>query len=189
MMEVARLKGRALKWMARPGGAFIAAVFLAGLAACAGDNGAAGGAAADGGAEASAQMSPGEALYVANCAMCHGEAGLGDGSMSASLPVEPPSLMDHLGHHPEAQLIRIIQNGVPPAMPPAPLDEAEVRLVVDYAWTLVPDSLVEGLREMQRMAEMGMDMTGMEMPGMEMSGDSMDHAAMGHEMPRDTTRY
>ena len=61
-------------------------------------------------------------------------------------------------------------SGVPPAMPPAPLSEDEVRLVIDYAWTLVPDSLIEGLREMQRMAEMGMGM------GMDMS------------MPPDTTR-
>ena len=138
-------------------------------------------------------MSEGQALYVMNCAMCHGEAGLGEGSMVASLPVEPPSLMDHLGHHPEAQLIRIVRTGVPPAMPPAALSEDEVRLVIDYAWTLVPDSLLEGLREMQRMAEMGMDMDGMDMGGMDMGGGDMDVTPMGsdstgHVMPRDTTR-
>lgn len=168
---------------------FCFAVLAVVLTACGGSGDGGTADAADGAAEASAAMEPGEALYVANCAMCHGDTGLGDGSMAASLPIEPPSLMEHLGHHPEDQLIRIIQTGVPPAMPPAALDEDEVRLVVDYAWTLVPDSLVEGLREMQRMAEMGMDMTGMDMSGgAAMPGDSMDHGAMGHEMPRDTLR-
>lgn len=137
------------------------------------------------------EMSEGQALYVVNCAMCHGEAGLGAGAMAASLPVEPPSLLDHLGHHPEEQLIRIVRNGVPPAMPPAALSDDEVRLVIDYAWTLVPDSLIEGLREMQRMAEMGMDMEGMG-GGMEMDPSGamapMGGDSTGHVMPRDTTR-
>lgn len=128
--------------------------------------------------------SEGQALYEAECAICHGAGGLGDGPMAASLPVPPPSLLEHLGHHPADQLREIILTGVPPAMPPAPLTEAEVRLVVDYAWTLVPDSLVERLRELQRLAEMGMPMdmggdTSSAMPG-------MDHS--GHAMPPDTTR-
>lgn len=152
--------------MNKPTGLLVAIV--AALAGCGGS--------ANEGAPDLSEMSEGQALYVMNCAMCHGEAGLGDGSMAAGLPVEPPSLMDHLGHHPEEQLIRIVRTGVPPAMPPAALSEDEVRLVIDYAWTLVPDSLIDGLREMQRMAEMGMDMGGM-------GGDST-----GHVMPRDTTR-
>ncbi len=103
-------------------------------------------------------VSEGEYLYQANCLPCHGALGLGDGPMAAGLPVAPPSLLEHLGHHPMEQLVSIIRTGVPPAMPPAPLTEEETRLVIDYAWTLVPDSLVDGLREMQRMAEMGMEM-------------------------------
>jgi hypothetical protein len=108
--------------------------------------------------------------------------------MAATLPVEPPSLFEHLGHHPQGQLVRLIQSGVPPAMPPAPLTEAEILEVIDYAWTLVPDSMVAGLREMQRMAEMGMDMS-----GMNASGDSMGTMpsmggpdSMGHAMHGDT---
>jgi len=62
-------------------------------------------------------------------------------------------------------------------MPPAALSEEEVQLVIEYAWTLVPDSLLAGLREMQRLAEMGMEMNmgdsttmggGMSGSGMEM---------------------
>lgn len=103
------------------------------------------------------ELSEGQALYAGNCAMCHGDLGFGNGQMAASLPIEPPSLVEHLGHHAEDQLVRIIRTGVPPAMPQSPLSEDEVKLVIDYAWTLVPDSLVDGLREMQRMAEMEMD--------------------------------
>ena len=40
-------------------------------------------------------------------------------------------------------------------MPPTPLTDDEIRLVIDYTWTLVPDSLVEELREMQREVELG----------------------------------
>ena len=105
--------------------------------------------------------------------------------MAASLPVRPPSVLEHLGHHPADQLRRIILTGVPPAMPPAPLTEAQIRLVVDYAWTLVPDSLVEGLREMQRMAEMGMPMNVGTDSSTSMAG-VMDHS--GHTMPPDTMR-
>ena len=140
--------------------------------------------AACGGAESEqVAATPGEALYTAHCAMCHGDLLLGDGPMAASLPIEPPSLLEHLGHHPMDQLVQLIRSGVPPAMPPAPLTEEEVRLVIDYAWTLVPDSMVGGLREMQRQAEMGMPM---DMEGMPMEGDSaggmsgMDHSTMDH---------
>jgi mono/diheme cytochrome c family protein len=136
-----------------------------------------------------AQVSEGQALYDVNCADCHGDQLLGDGPMAANLPIEPPSLLEHLGHHPMDQLVQLIRSGVPPAMPPAPLTDDQVRLVIDYAWTLVPDSMVVGLREMQRQAEMGMPMD-MPMGGMEMEGDSadamsgMDHSE--HMMAPDT---
>ena len=139
-----------------------------------------------------AEAEGGQLLFEENCASCHGETAVGDGPMAASLPVQPPSLMEHLGHHPMDQLVRIILTGVPPAMPPAPLTEEEILQVIDYAWTLVPDSMVAGLREMQRMAEMGMDMSGM--MGGAMGADSsgammeMDHGAMGHGTPPDTSR-
>ncbi|MEM7415159.1 MAG: c-type cytochrome [Gemmatimonadota bacterium] len=130
--------------------------------------------------EATVTMSEGEALYQTHCAMCHGDGLEGDGPMAAGLPVQPPSLFEHLAHHTEAQLFGLIRDGVPPAMPPAPLTDEEIRLVVDFAWTQVPDSLVDELREMQRMMEQGRDAESMD-------HDDMDHGAMGHDMPSDTT--
>jgi mono/diheme cytochrome c family protein len=115
----------------------------------------------------------GQALFDATCAECHGQRARGDGPMAASLPVSPPSLFQHLGHHPRAQLVRLIQEGVPPAMPPAPLTEEQILEVVEYTWTLVPDSMVAALREMQRMAEMGMDMDDMDMGGMGGTGEGV----------------
>lgn len=132
----------------------------------------------------------GRSLYATHCSVCHGERGLGDGPMAAGLPVAPPSLLEHLGHHAEDQLVRIIRSGVPPAMPPAPLTDDQIRQVIEHAWTLVPDSMVAGLREMQRMAETGMGMG----TGMEMSPDSgpgmpgMDETHSGHVMPGDSVR-
>jgi mono/diheme cytochrome c family protein len=130
-----------------------------------------------------AEAGSGQALFEANCAECHGERALGDGPMAGTLPVQPPSLLEHLGHHPQAQLVDLIRSGVPPAMPPAPLTEEEVLLVIEHAWTLVPDSMVDELREMQRMAEMGMDMSGMQLQGgPEMSMDPMgDPSAMPND--------
>jgi mono/diheme cytochrome c family protein len=165
MIDV-RFAERMRKYMRRLPNGFARIAAPAGIALVLGGCGSSGG---SGDAEV-AEVSQGQALFEANCAECHGERALGNGPTAASLPIPPPSLMEHLGHHPQDQLVRIIQTGVPPAMPPAPLSEDEVRLVIDYAWTLVPDSLIEGLREMQRMAEMGMGM------GMDMS------------MPPDTTR-
>jgi mono/diheme cytochrome c family protein len=127
------------------------------------------------------EIAAGHELYEANCQMCHGETALGDGPMAASLPVQPESLIEHLGHHSMAELTRLVLSGIPPAMPPAPVSEEELALIVDYVWTLVPDDRVAALREMQRQAE-GMGpgmgaMPGMEMPGMQ--GDSASGSMPG----------
>jgi mono/diheme cytochrome c family protein len=99
-------------------------------------------------------VSAGQALFEGNCVECHGVGALGDGPIAASLPVPPPSLLEHLGHHTQAQLIQLIRGGVPPAMPPTSLTEDEVRLVIDHVWTLVPESDVAAVRAMQQQMEM-----------------------------------
>jgi len=111
------------------------------------------------------ELVAGRTLYDENCQMCHGDSALGDGPMASSLPVPPVNLMEHLGHHTMAELTRLVTGGIPPAMPPAPVDADELRLIVDYLWTLVPEDEVEALRDMQRQMEM---MGSGAMPGMEM---------------------
>ncbi len=168
---------------AAPGGgwrvaAFGAAVLM--LAGCGGDAGESG----------DLVIAEGRALYEVNCLMCHGPGALGDGPMAASLPVRPPRLMDHLGHHTEAQLFQLIQGGVPPAMPPTGVSDAEARLIVDYLWTLVPESEVAALREMQRHTEMMGDSPMGSMPGMSgmqgMDHSTMDHSTMDHSAMDDS---
>ena len=100
-----------------------------------------------------APVSEGQALFEAHCMACHGEGARGDGPLASTLPVQPPSILEHLGHHTRAQLVQLIRTGIPPAMPPAALDEAQVQLVVDYAWTLVPEAEVAALRAVQEQVE------------------------------------
>lgn len=127
------------------------------------------------------RIAQGRALYETNCLMCHGEEALGGGPMASTLPVEPVSLIEHLGHHTMDELVTLVTSGIPPAMPPAPVSADEVALIVDYVWTLVPEDRVEELREMQRMMEEMGSGTGA-MPGMggmdggDMQG--MDHGEM-----------
>jgi len=121
------------------------------------------------------RIAEGQALYEANCQSCHGEGLRGDGPLASQLPVQPPSILEHLGHHTRAQLVRLITGGIPPAMPPAPVTPEQVQLIVDYAWTRVPESEVAALRAMQQqMEEMEMmmgDTAASPMP-------EMDHSAM-----------
>lgn len=129
-------------------------------------------------------MSGGQALYAENCAMCHGTEALGDGPMAASLPVAAPALKEHLGHHSQAQLVRLIQGGVPPAMPPTELSAEDIQQIVDYLWTLVPEDEVAALRAMQQQMEMGGDSAGGAMPGTGGMGGmgAMPGMGAGHEM-------
>ena len=113
---------------------------------------------------------PGQALFEANCASCHGVDARGSGPLAASLPVAPPNILDHLAHHTEDQLVRLIQDGIPPAMPPAPISADQIRLVIEYAWTLLPESSHAAMRATQDSVASGLLPPGMPPAPMDHSG-------------------
>jgi mono/diheme cytochrome c family protein len=152
-----------MKATMRTGSAAMAAVTLLAAGACGGD-------------DLPPEIAAGRDLYAVNCAMCHGEGARGDGPMAASLPVAPPSILEHLGHHTGAQLLGLIRNGVPPAMPPAALTEQEVQMVIDYVWTLVPESEAAALRAMRDQMEAAQGSTSPPPAG-------PDTSQAGHTMP------
>jgi mono/diheme cytochrome c family protein len=84
--------------------------------------------------EAMALMSDRE-LYEVYCYTCHGERGEGDGPVAGVLAVRPANIQEHLGHHPDEELIEFMLNGIPPGMPPAPIGEEEARRILQYLQT------------------------------------------------------
>jgi mono/diheme cytochrome c family protein len=54
---------------------------------------------------------PGKPLYDANCSVCHGVTGHGDGPAANSLPVKPFDLTAHVLLHDEQYLDGVITNG------------------------------------------------------------------------------
>lgn len=97
-------------------------------------------------------LARGKRLYEANCATCHGAGALGDGPAASGLPVQPANILEHLGDHGYEDMVRMVGEGIPPAMPPAPIDAGDVRLVLNYVWTLVPEADRPRLRALQEMA-------------------------------------
>lgn len=86
-------------------------------------------------------LQQGKALYAVKCAPCHGDTGLGDGSMSMQLPVTVPAL----GLPEESRTARpadwfriVTQGNLSRAMPPfsGSLDEQQRWNVVSYALSL-----------------------------------------------------
>lgn len=68
-----------------------------------------------------ASIARGRELYMAECALCHGETGRGDGVVGLTLDPPPADLAQHAvpGVHTDAQLFEWISNGFPGSqMPP-----------------------------------------------------------------------
>jgi mono/diheme cytochrome c family protein len=97
-------------------------------------------------------LARGQTLYLGNCSSCHGTGALGDGLAAATLEVKPANILEHLGDHSYEDMVRMVGEGIPPAMPPASIGSDDVRLVLNYVWTLVPESERGRLRALQEQA-------------------------------------
>jgi len=86
-----------------------------------------------------ASLDTGQQLFVANCQVCHGAGGLGDGPGSEGLDPPPADLIVHVPLHPDPDLFDIISDGVSgSAMSPfkETLTEDEIWHLINYIQTL-----------------------------------------------------
>ena len=83
---------------------------------------------------------PGRPLYENNCAVCHGDAGLGNGPASAGLNPKPRNLVqdDFKAGDSKEQVLYTVSHGLKgTAMPPfESLTDAEKKAIVDYVLSL-----------------------------------------------------
>jgi|GEM_PF-5913391 len=86
----------------------------------------------------------GEAVFKANCAMCHGDQGRGDGTLAASLPIKPRNFRDEKLHWGSTydSVVRTISDGRSDIMPAfkETLSETEIRDVAALVWLMMPAS-------------------------------------------------
>lgn len=89
-----------------------------------------------------AAAAAGNPLYTANCAMCHGDTGEGDGPIATSLKPKPNKLNEgHVAKDPDGELFLTIKNGRTKngrqTMPPVRgLTDEQIWQVVAYIRTL-----------------------------------------------------
>ena len=86
----------------------------------------------------------GRRVFQANCVVCHGPRGLGDGPAAFTLTPRPANLQVHVPLHAEGELHYWIANGVPgTAMPawakkePTPLSDTEIWQTIRFLQALV----------------------------------------------------
>lgn len=82
-----------------------------------------------------ATLAAGAALYAANCAVCHGASGMGDGPGGVGLSPRPGDLTQHMlpGKHTDGQVFLWVRDGVPGTAMPA----WGARLSDEQIWQLV----------------------------------------------------
>jgi mono/diheme cytochrome c family protein len=81
-----------------------------------------------------ASLAKGKSIYDANCAVCHGASGRGDGPAAAALRPPPADLRVHMAAgHTDAQLFNWDTNGVPGTAMPAWKD----KLTEDDRWNAI----------------------------------------------------
>ena len=88
-------------------------------------------------------VAAGQALFIANCASCHGPTGKGDGPVGLTLNPRPADLSQHAipGVHTDAQLYEWITNGFPGSAMPAwkaTLSDTDRWNLVNFIRTLAP---------------------------------------------------
>lgn len=91
----------------------------------------------------------GRLLYQANCAICHGAAGRGDGPAALSLNPRPSDFTQHMaaGKHTDEQILLWIRDGFPGSAMPAwgqRLSEPQMRQLVAYLRTFAPPASAAG---------------------------------------------
>ena len=60
----------------------------------------------------------GAMLFSANCTICHGESGRGDGPAAPTLSLQPANLYDHIPIHRDQFFFGVISKGLGGVMPP-----------------------------------------------------------------------
>jgi copper transport protein len=96
----------------------------------------------------------GQQVFTENCAVCHGEAGRGDGPAAAGLTLKPPDYGNgHLDIHTDGDIFYWIQNGISQGSPmPAfrdKLTDDQIWHVVNYVRRLRNEATGAGLASAQ----------------------------------------